>query len=313
MSKSIVEGCEHLFLGVYFSVSFLSPSLPFVPSVAGISLSPPFNPNFLLILPQYQHKISGKCVKYYFFDQKNMTNTNLDESGVPILSTDAIEIKAEEVISYFDKKILEVPQRTPLLEYVEKLHSRYNLIRNYNQSLGRTKNGSAILGKTQLKPLGLFVDASLVNDPRFNFVLGHELGHVVLHRSVDIKRTGYEDQDIVDTEIDFVTGKKILRTPRDWLEWQANYFSSSILMPRISVVTAVVTKQNELGIKKHLGRIILEPKAYSLRDYKAVQKHLELVYSVNSTNVECRLNDLGILINRMNLNVQHVSELFSTE
>ena len=242
-----------------------------------------------------------------------MTKTNTDENSVPILSADAIELKAEEVISYFDNQILDTPQRTPLLEYIEDLHKRHNLRRDYSKSLGRTKHGNVILGKTQLKPLGLYVDISLANDPRFNFVLGHELGHVILHRFIDIKKTGYEDQEIVDTEIDFVTGKKNLRTPRDWLEWQANYFSSAILMPRLSIMKAVLQKQQEMGIRRNLGRIILEAKEYSVADYKKLQAHLALVYSVNVTNVECRLKDLGILIDRMNLNVQHVSELFATE
>ena len=242
-----------------------------------------------------------------------MTSTSIDEDGVPIISAGAIELKSEEVISFFDKRLLDRPQRTPLLEFVENLHKRFHLKRSYNESLGTTKHGSRILGKTQLEPLSLYVDISLANDPRFNFVLGHELGHVVLHRSVDVKRTGYEEQEIVDTETDFVTGKKNLRTPRDWLEWQANYFSSSILMPRLSVVSAVVKKQKEIGIKRNLGQIILEAKDYSLRDYKQIQKHLELVFSVNATNVECRLRDLGILIDRMNLNIQHVSELFAIE
>lgn len=242
-----------------------------------------------------------------------MTSINVDKNGVPFLSADAIELKAEEVISYFDEQIPDVPQRTRLLEYVEDLHKRFKLKRSYSQNLGTTKYGRTILGKTQLKPLGLYVDASLVNDSRFNFVLGHELGHVVLHRSVDVKKTGYEDQEIIDTEIDFVTGKKKLITPRDRLEWQANYFSSSILMPRLSVMSAVIQKQKELEIKRNLGRIILEAKVYSLRDYKKIKQHLALVFSVNATNVECRLKDLRILIDRTNLNVQHVSELFSTE
>jgi len=47
-------------------------------------------------------------------------------------------------------------------------------------------------------------------------------------------------------------------------------------------------------------------------DLQVIQKHLELIYSVNATNVECRLKDLGILIDRMNLNVKHISELFTT-
>ena len=242
-----------------------------------------------------------------------MTKINIDKKGVPILSADAIELKAEEVISYFDHTILDSPQRTPLLEYIEDLHKRFNLRRDYSRSLGKTKHGKVILGKTQLKPLGLYIDVSLVNDPRFNFVLGHELGHVVLHWFVDIKKTGYEEQEIIDTKIDFFTGKKNLQTPRDWLEWQANYFSSAILMPRLSIMKAVLQKQDEMGIKRNLGRIILEAKEYSVADYKKIQEHLALVYSVNATNVECRLKDLGILIDRMNLNVQHISELFTTE
>ena len=195
----------------------------------------------------------------------------------------------------------------------DQLHKRFNLKREYKRSLGKTNNGKVILGKTQLKPLGLYVDVSLVNDPRFKFVLGHELGHVVLHRFIDIKKTGYEEQEIIDTKVDFITGKKILQTPRDWLEWQANYFSSAILMPRLSIMKAVIQKQEEMGIKRNLGRIILEAKGYSVADYKKIQEHLTLVYSVNATNVECRLKDIGILIDRMNLNAQHISELFTTE
>lgn len=237
----------------------------------------------------------------------------MDEHGVPILSAGAIELKAEEVISFFDKAILDEPQPTPLREYVAVLCKRFNVKRSYSDSLGVTKYGNVILGKTQLKPLGLYVDVSLADDPRFNFVLAHELGHVVLHRSVNVKKTGYEDQEIADTEIDFVTGKKNLITPRDWLEWQANYFASAILMPRLSIMATVLQKQKEMDIKRNLGRIVLEPKEYSVRDYKEIRNHIEIVFSVNATNVECRLKDLGILIDRMNLDVQHISELFASE
>jgi len=242
-----------------------------------------------------------------------MTSFNVDENGVPILAADSIELKVEEVISHFNKNILDKPQRTPLLEFIEEFNTRFNLLRDYSKNLGTTKYGNVILGKTQFKPLGLYVDVSLSNDPRFNFVLGHELGHVVLHRTVDIKRTGYEQQELIDTEIDLVTGKKNLRTPREWLEWQANYFSSAILRPRFSVRAAVIAKQKEMDIRRNLGYIILEAKPYSINDYKKVKTHLGLVYEVNATNVECRLKDLGILIDRRDLNVKHISELFTTD
>lgn len=242
-----------------------------------------------------------------------MNPSQLDEFGVPVLNADDIELKAEEVIAYYDPDLLNRPALVPLLKFIERLHSEHSLARDYSQDLGVTKNGHKILGKTRIRPLGLFVDISLANDSRFNFVLGHELGHVVLHRRVDVKRTGYDDQEMSDTEIDLLTGRKILRTPRDWLEWQAKRFASAILMPRATVRRAVVEAQSELGINNNIGMIVLENVGYSFRDYEAVRRQIELIYDVNATNAEYRLKELGILVDRRDLNTRHISELFASE
>ena len=235
------------------------------------------------------------------------------KNTVPVLGANDIELKAEEVISYFNPDILNRPQTTPLLNFIDDLHHNFNLIRDFTQHLGKSKHGSIILGKTQLKPLYLFVDVSLAKDSRFNFVVGHEFGHVVLHRFVDAKGIGYEDQELIDTKIDLVSGKKILQTPRDWLEWQANRFSSAVLMPRATIREAVLVAQNQIGVNRNIGSIILENSSYSMSDYKTVKNYLETVYQVNGTNVEYRLKELGILIDRRDLNVKHISELFNTE
>lgn len=243
-----------------------------------------------------------------------MSKFTFDENGVPVLSRQDIELKAEEVISYFDKNILEEPQPTPLVEFIKILNKRFHLLIGLKKDLGETKSGKKVLGKTQLKPLGIHIDTSLLkDDSRFNFVLGHELGHVVLHRDIDTKRTGYEEQEIVDTEIDFKTGKKNLSIPRDWIEWQANYFSSTILMPRQTIMAAVIKKQQEMGFTKNFGQIYLEPKGYSRKDYLEIREHLKFKFAVNVTNIQVRLKDLGILVDRMNMNVKHVSELFCTQ
>lgn len=244
-----------------------------------------------------------------------MTNTRykIDEHGVPILSADDIELKAEEVISYFDAKLLEIPAVIPLTELVEKFHVDFGMGRNYSSDLGTTKYGGKILGKTQLKPLTVFVDCSLADDERFRFVLGHELGHVVFHRRVDIKASDYEEQEIVDTEQDFLTGKKILKTTRDWLEWQANRFSSAILMPRSSIYSAVVAFQKKADIIRNVGKIVLVNESYSYRDFNAILEYLKLLFNVNATTAEYRLTDLSILDDLRLMDVKHVSELFMAE
>jgi hypothetical protein len=84
-------------------------------------------------------------------------------------------------------------------------------------------------------------------------------------------------------------------------------------MPRGTVRKALIVKQKEMGIRRHIGQIILDKQKCNMRDYQEVKNHLMKIYSVNSTNVECRLKDIGILIDRRNIDVQHISELFNTE
>ena len=110
-----------------------------------------------------------------------------------------------------------------------------------------------------------------------------------------------------------MTGNKILKSDKDWLEWQANAFSSAILMPRATIGDAVVHIQAEMGINRNLGRIILESKGYSISDYQRVQGQLALLYGVNATNVDCRLRELRILRDRRTKNVSHISELLKEE
>jgi hypothetical protein len=46
------------------------------------------------------------------------------------------------------------------------MHDKFKMRSRYDLDLGFTENGSEILGKSSLKPLCIFVDSSLVNDPR---------------------------------------------------------------------------------------------------------------------------------------------------
>ena len=85
-------------------------------------------------------------------------------------------------------------------------------------------------------------------EKRYKFTLAHEIGHWILHRG---KMTDYEGQITLDTLIkekisnDESTYIKclnrnvnpnyinsVLKEAIDWIEWQANYFASAVLMPK---------------------------------------------------------------------------------
>ena len=185
-----------------------------------------------------------------------MNEFKVNEDGVPVLSAIDIEKKAEEVIKFFNEEILRSPRETPLQLFIEEISKKFDFTYDLSQDLGKNSHGHKILGKFRFKPKAIFVDKSLQGDLRQKFVLVHEFGHFVLHRKILIKKAGYADIDIIDTEKDLVTGQKLLTTPRDWLEWQANRFSSAILIPRDTLPTALIDTQKSLGIHRNLGKNI---------------------------------------------------------
>ena len=231
--------------------------------------------------------------------------------GIQNLSREDIELKVIEVIEYFRKEILDHPCATPILEFVQQLQKEDKIIIDLTKDLGNTNKGIKIVGLFNLKPRGIYIDMSLINDNRFNFTLSHEIGHLVLHRKLTFKQEEYEG--IQDTEYDMISGKHILKTDRDWIEWQANYFGSAFLMPKQTFIEAVRQIQDRMGIIRNQGMIYLDNTSSSIRDFEHIKGELKKIYIVNVTNIEIRINDLGILNDQRLKNVNHISRLFREE
>lgn|GEM_PF-240500 len=86
-------------------------------------------------------------------------------------------------------------------------------------------------------------------EPTYRFTIGHEIGHALLHEPFFRKPENqklYAEQSreyltvLIDSRETMEKAKpRELRTQRDWVEWQANAFSSALLMPRTLVREAV--------------------------------------------------------------------------
>jgi Zn-dependent peptidase ImmA (M78 family) len=242
-----------------------------------------------------------------------MSEFRINEQGIPSLSANDIEKRAEEVIEFFNPDILTEPCETPLLSFIQETAQKYKFTYDLSQDLGNNPHGHKVLGKFRFKPRAIFVDKSVEGDLRQKFVIGHEFGHLVLHRNLLIKKEGYADVDIADVEKDFVTGKKILLTPRDWLEWQANKFSTAILMPRRTILAALINVQKSLGIHRNIGQIYLDEQKYSFSDFQQTLEGLQDIYKVTKTNLEYRLSDLNLLMDVRGKSAKHITELFMEE
>ena len=99
---------------------------------------------------------------------------------------------------------------------------------------------------------------------RYQFTLAHELGHWILHRKefiedqnqinlFNIVANTTENNYIKCLNRDVVYNKVVaskLKTDLDWLEWQANYFGASILMPRRLIKQYYLDNCNSKDIKQ---------------------------------------------------------------
>jgi Zn-dependent peptidase ImmA (M78 family) len=245
--------------------------------------------------------------------EDNSSPTIYDEHGVPVYNPQDIENKADAFLALFDKERLENAGPTPLGTVAQRLSRDYNIAINLEADLGEAEEGAhKVVGKFIFKPKAILVDRTLQDDtPRFNFTFAHEIGHLVLHRHLKLKKD-FDPNEISDTERDLVTGKKRLKTPRDWIEWQANRFGAALLMPRTTFTTAIVHKQQDMGIKRNIGLIYLHNR-FHMRDYIIIVDHLQSMYQASKSAVQNRLTDLHLVIDRRHQNTKHISELLRSD
>jgi Zn-dependent peptidase ImmA (M78 family) len=237
----------------------------------------------------------------------------MNKSVVPKLSSNDIELKAEQVIEFFEKSVLHGARPTPLLDFARSIKQKYGVDFRTDLDLGGEGPSKKLLGLYRPKPRAIFIDRSLEGTNRQPFVLAHELGHYVLHRDLDPKKSGYTDSVIGDTEFDMMTLKKILSTPRDWIEWQANRFASAILMPRATFSDALISYHRDAGIKRNVGIVVVNKTLPSIADFQMTLARLADKFGVNKTNVEYRLNDLDLLQDLRGTKSSHIAQFFKEE
>lgn len=249
-----------------------------------------------------------------------MKKIKYDKNGIPILSRTDLEEKSEAFINFFNPTCLSgAPQATPLPSICERLQKDFDLKFHFNVDLGQTKEGYKYRGRFHIPSNSIFIDNSLEwNDPRFNFTLAHEIAHFVLHRKIDIKiLTTEKDKEISDTNRQLILDQLNSDNPRDWIEWQANKFASSLLLPRLTVPGAVISKQKQEGVNRRLGTIFLDRQSDNIVYYKSIVDYLSKLYETSKASVKVRLKELNILIESetgtqpRSREMEHISSSFS--
>lgn len=209
------------------------------------------------------------------------------------LSREDIDKKAEEVLLHFDPQAFS-RKTSPIYEVVSGLIRRYNIPFLFEQNLGCSPLGKQILGRFDFAPRQIVIDRILPYDsPRFRWTLCHEMGHLVLHRKLNPKLISNEKK-LIDTRRELRFVRAATRSELDWIEWQANQFASSMLLPRPIVYSALADVQKELEIPRP-GWIYLDDTRHNLVAYLATLRRLSERLNVSRTMTRIRLLNLGIL------------------
>lgn len=178
---------------------------------------------------------------------------------VDILSRTQIDNEAENFLMKYRPNALKKATKLDLETIIENdlgLDIDYQNLDENHQILGATifKDGYMNVynnGKKELKKFyknTMVFDIKLSEDykqeGRFLFTLAHEIGHWVLHRKhffIDEQQQSIFDLLQEETKENFIVCAKRnenamlyvrKKTPEEWIEWQADNFASSLLMPK---------------------------------------------------------------------------------
>jgi len=225
----------------------------------------------------------------------------VDMSKVSWLTKAQIDLEAHELLNQW--KICTGQEVKPPIP-VEAITEKYLEFTLEYDNLEEILGIPDVLGATWVEEKRMVINSSLLDgvEGRITFTCGHEIGHWILHRKylfdqfTRFRRLHNSDQPTVVCR---------LSTSKLRGEWQADYFSSCLLMPQEEVENAYKRAFGTTPIfiyneKSCFGRnnpVVIDP---ALDTAKEIAQ--KVISEGNFTNVSkeamCyRLNELGLLIN----------------
>lgn len=211
--------------------------------------------------------------------------------GLKKLSSKEINNAAVDFLNKIDSNIVERYWKTPIDKVVGYLKKEMSIKINESNYL-IDDNGNEQLGYYDIKNKIIYINPTIRDTIRFPFVLAHEIGHLILHSELKANQFTYDN--FKDSEYSLFIQRNILVNDKNWIEWQANCFAASLLMPNKTVVARLINAQVQMGISKQ-GRIFLDNQKINKQDFRNIVNELAMFFKVSKTSVEYRLESLGLI------------------
>ncbi|RQW78613.1 MAG: ImmA/IrrE family metallo-endopeptidase [Geobacter sp.] len=235
----------------------------------------------------FEYLLQSTLEKFEGIDDIIVQNDN-ERYFVPFIPQKDIENKCQAIldnIGYTAGKV----SFEDLLKYLE---TSLGIVFNFEDQLGYDELGFEILGKTNLDQSTIFISKKgNENSQRKKYTITHEVGHIILEHKNYLSKEYYAENDLDGGGFDLINLKDIKR-----LEWQANYFASSLLIPKNNLLTEFYKLINRLDLKdRGYGALYVDKQQCNLNNFYKITNLLKQEFDVSRKAVSIRLKNLNLL------------------
>lgn len=243
------------------------------------------------------------------------TNAN----GVPVVSKNELDSMGENFVNDFQPDALRNPSPVDIERFVEfyrEMKTDYQFLSHNGIYLGMTvfedTDKIPVYDPATKRAEYIHADARTIiidnrlleenQEHRYRFTLGHEVGHDILHSLFfsQLRTRKLADKLIYGRQADSApmiqcrvdSTKTPRKSPNNWtdherMEWQANRFSSAILMPKSAVryIFDLYERKNNLNSIFACARLV---------------RDVYLAFNVSPVAAEIRLKELGYITRKNN-------------
>jgi Zn-dependent peptidase ImmA (M78 family) len=213
------------------------------------------------------------------------------------LSKSEIEGYANNVLKIIDTNIIDSAHTMEPKKLINYLEDQLKI------NIYSFTDSKELLGQCNIPEKKIGINKAVWESVRFFFVLAHEFAHYALHSRLSIGQTLYDL--FQDPEYNFSTKKFDLKNPKHWIEWQANYFAVSLILPKNNLIVHLHKTQVDLNGKE--GKLYVDDQPENAKYFNEVIKHVAYRFSTSKEAVINRLNELNYIENKSR--TRHISDI----
>ena len=220
---------------------------------------------------------------------RSIANSKRKIAGrVPFVEKEDLEGRSSEILAEIGYSGAEVD----LDSICDREKTAAGLVVRTNVSPVPPSRTTLPLGQITFSPLVIEIFATQeCHRARERFTLAHELAHHLLDHGTYMAREYCEEEDFALYKRSVAGSSDIAR-----LEFQANYFAASLLMPRAYFLRDFQQLAIELELHDHgFGALYLDEQPCNVQTFFRVTNHYMQQYGVSRAAAKIRLQSLGLL------------------